>query len=241
MTLEERILFAECVHNLTTSHGLTISLFLGGLVGSFTHCAGMCAPFVLAQTGNGPALERPVASLLLPYHLGRMTTYVSLGVVMHSAVNLAYLFSGTRALITAPLLMLAGTLFLVSAFPSWSAVFPWAGKFSLPVDFGQMGSKLGLFEKTGAGSRYLLGVLLGFMPCGLVVAALMGAATAQTSLQAAGAMAAFSVGTMPALMMIGFFGKSLKHRFPHLFQRFSQTAMVISSLWLFALAGMLIF
>lgn len=235
-------MFAECVHQLTASHGLVISLFLGGLVGSFTHCLGMCAPFVLAQTDHGPVLQKPAASLLLPYHLGRMTTYVALGAVTHSIVNLAYLFSPARAYITAPLLALAGVMFLISAFPSWRAVFPWAGRMSFFTYFSFICTNAGkLFRRPGSADRYLLGVLLGFMPCGLVMAALMASATASTLPQALIAMAAFSIATMPALMAVGLFGKSLSRQFPNFSQRFSQAAMVISSLWLFALAGMLIF
>lgn len=235
-------MFPECVHSLTAQYGLIASLFLGGLVGSLTHCSMMCSPFVIAQTEAGPVLERPSRSLLLPYHLGRMTTYVGLGVLFHSIINLAYLFSGARVLISAPLLMLAGVLFLINVFPSLTSIFPWARQVSLPSGFLAIGGKAsGLMRSTSALPRYVLGVLLGFMPCGLVVAALMAAATAPTIPQAAIAMAAFSIGTMPALMTIGVCGKGLKQKFPKQFRQVSQAAMVISSLWLFALAGSLIF
>jgi hypothetical protein len=236
------LVFFECVHSFTAQYGLIASLFLGGLVGSLTHCAMMCSPFVLAQSEAGPVLERPARSLLLPYHLGRMTTYIGLGVLFHSVVNLAYLFSGARVLISAPLLMLAGVLFLISVFPSLSSLFPWAKPLSLPSGFLAIGGRTSaLMRSTSPLPRYGLGILLGFMPCGLVVAALMAAATAPSAAQAALAMAAFSIGTMPALMAIGVCGKSLKQRFPKQFRQLSQTAMVVSSLWLFALAGSLIF
>lgn len=234
-------LFAECTHALTTQYGLTSSLFLGGLVGSLTHCTGMCAPFVLAQTQAGPVLAKPSSSLLLPYHLGRMTTYVGLGVLVHSVVNLAYLFSDARSLITAPLLMLAGVLFLVSAFPSLTALFPWAGNIRLPKIFSTLTAKThGLVQAQDFASRYVLGLLLGFIPCGLVLAALMAAATAPDMGQAALAIAAFAVGTMLSLMIIGLCGKGLKQKFPVFSQYFSRIAMTISSLWLFILAGRLI-
>lgn len=235
-------MFAECVHNFAAGHGLTASLFLGGMVGSLTHCAGMCSPFVLAQTENGPVLQKSAQALLLPYHLGRMTTYIFLGVLVHSVINLAYLFSETKVFVTAPLLMLAGVLFLANAFPALSALFPWAARLSLPLPVAMIGQATQkLFRKNSPLSRYFLGILLGFMPCGLVVAALMAAATAPGPFEAALAMAAFSVGTMPVLILIGLGGRGFKQKFPRLSARFSQTALVISSLWLFALAGMLIF
>lgn len=234
-------MFAECTHALTTHYGLVTSLFMAGLVGSITHCTGMCGPFVLAQTQAGPTLQRPITSLLLPYHLGRMTTYICLGIFVHSIVNLAYLFSNARALVTAPLLMLASVIFLVSAFPSLARIFPWAASVKFPNTFLHLVNRAyGLIRKQDVGSQYLLGLLLGFLPCGLVIAALMASATAPSILHAALAIMAFTVGTMPSLMAIGFFGKGLKRRFPGFSHYFSKVAMTISSLWLLVLAGSLI-
>jgi sulfite exporter TauE/SafE len=47
-------MLADCLHDLTQlgPGGVTAmvgALFLAGLAGGVTHCAGMCAPFVLAQ------------------------------------------------------------------------------------------------------------------------------------------------------------------------------------------------
>ncbi len=234
-------MFFECTHALTAHYGLTASLFLAGLVGSVTHCAGMCAPFVLAQTQSGLIFKKLTTNLLLPYHFGRMTTYVMLGILVHSMVNLAYLFSDTHALITAPLLMLAGIVFLVTAFPKLGLLFPWATRIKLPGFFTFIAHKgYQLIQAQGSDSRYLLGLTLGLIPCGLVIAALMAAATAPTALQAALAMFAFSLGTMPSLMAIGLFGQGLKQKFPVFSQRISRFALVASSLWLFFLAGNLI-
>lgn len=235
-------MFAQCVHDFATSYGLGISLFVGGLVGSATHCAGMCSPFVLAQTPNGPYLVKASKNLLLPYHMGRLTTYIFLGALAHSLINLAYLFSGMKGFISAPLLALAGIIFLVSAFPQWSSVFPWVSRFKFPASFNALSSKAtNLMRSQSLLSRYLLGVLLGFMPCGLVVAALLAVASASSLTQAMLGMTAFALGTMPLLIVIGVVGSTLHKKFPKFFSLFSRGAMVFSGLWLFALAGFLIF
>ncbi len=236
------IFIGQCIENIALSHGLIISLFLAGLVGGFTHCAGMCSPFVLAQMGGEAKLQRMRSALLLPYHLGRMTTYVFLAVLVSSVINLAFVFSDLKALIAAPLLMLAGVLFLVSAFPKMTAVFPWADKLqvSAPYQFITRFSG-GLMRNPNALKRYGLGVLLGFMPCGLVVSALLAASTAAHAGQAAMAMGAFTVGTMPALVLIALGGAALRVRYPRVTLRATQAAMVVSSLWLFALAGFMVF
>src|SRR5258706_15427441 len=81
---------AGCGHLVADNGALLASLSLAGLVGSASHCAGMCGPFVLAQAatrlcrqpaGPGGELRRLAGGLLLPYHLGRSTTHVGLGVV----------------------------------------------------------------------------------------------------------------------------------------------------------------
>jgi hypothetical protein len=85
----------------------------------------------------------------------------------------------------------------------------------------------------------MLGVLLGFMPCGLVISALLASASAINTLQAAVAMAAFAAGTMPALMLTALGGQALQGRYPGAAARLSQGAMFISGLWLFTLAGLM--
>lgn len=236
------MLIGQCLQDITLSHGLVISLFMAGLVGGFTHCAGMCSPFVLAQIGDQKQVKKLKSALLLPYHLGRLTTYVMLAVLVNTIVNLAFVFSDLKALIAIPLLMLAATLFLVSAFPGFSVLFPWAAKMQIAAPYGfimKFSSKL--IDNPGIVKRYVLGVLLGFMPCGLVVSALLASGAAAHAGQAALAMSAFAIGTMPALILVGFGGNIIKQKYPKAAHRLSQGAMVMSSLWLFGLAGLMLF
>lgn len=232
----------QCISDFGTQYGLPTSLFLAGLVGGATHCSLMCSPFVLAQVNENVSLQRPAPYLLLPYHLGRMTTYVALAVLLASVLNLAFVFSGTRALISAPLLVLAGVIFLVSAFPRLAVIFPWVSKIQVSAPYaiiGRFSSKL--MRGSGIFKRYALGVLLGFMPCGLVVSALMAAATAPSPVYAGASMAAFTVGTMPALIMVALGGHAVQRKYPAATKYLTRSAMALSSLWLFALAGMIVF
>jgi hypothetical protein len=232
----------QCLQDITLSNGLAVSLFMAGLVGGFTHCAGMCSPFVLAQMDDGPVLQKPSQALLLPYHLGRMTTYVAIAVLVAGVVNMAFLFSPAKSLIAAPLLMLAGVVFIVSAFPSLRELFPWAANIKIAAPLNvvlDLSSKL--MGRPSAINRYGLGVLLGFMPCGLVVSAVLAASASGNAGDAALAMSAFALGTMPALVLVALGGHALKQKYPNASRRFTQGAMVLSSLWLFALAGNLVF
>jgi uncharacterized protein len=67
---------------------LLTSLFVVGLLGSISHCVGMCGPFVLGQlvarleatpVARLHEFRRLTGAALAPYHLGRITTYGLLG------------------------------------------------------------------------------------------------------------------------------------------------------------------
>lgn len=243
---QRAFMFATCLHAIHSGGGLFLSLLSAGLIGGFTHCAGMCGPFVLAQM---PALEAPTpvmirlkAAALIPYHAGRMTTYVLLATVLASFVNLAFLFSPAAKLISGLLLMLAGVLFLASVFPAMSRVFPWAARIGLPIPprWIEKASRPFL-TSTSVLNSYVLGVILGFMPCGLVMAALMASASAGHTVTAALAMAVFAAGTIPGLWVTALGGQVVFQKWPGLFRPAALSLRAFSALFLIGLAATLLF
>lgn len=230
-----------CFHDISMSYGLYGSLFLAGLVGGFSHCMAMCGPFVLAQTQQDKQLSRFKDTALIPYHLGRITTYIALAVLLSSLVNIAFLFLPIRGFIVAPVLMTAGLIFFITAFPKLGQAFPWLVniKFSLPYTWLARGFAR-LSQKQNITAKYTMGILLGFMPCGLIVSALMAATIAPSVAQAALAMGAFGLGTIPALMSVAFGGQYLQQKHPRAMQRATQIMMVWSGLWLFTIAGLML-
>jgi len=193
-----------------------MSLFVAGLVSGFTHCMAMCGPFVISQTKG---IEKMREAALLPYHFGRLSTYVFLSILIYSVLNLVFLYLPVRSYLIAPILMTAGFIFLINAFPNLSKFFKWAGviKISLPYR-----------------------LVSGFMPCGMVTSALMASATAPTVMKAAIAMAAFGAGTIPALMMTAFGGQALRLKYPSAMPYVTRGMMIWSSASLFIIAGMLL-
>ncbi len=233
-------MLGQCIESFTSSYGLPASLFIGGLVGGFSHCTWMCGSFVIAQADNNSPNFKISSSLLIPYHLGRMTTYVLIAILVSSIVNLAFVFSDLKVIISAPLLITAGLMFLVSAFPKLSNIFPWVLKIKIGVPYKYISGFVSrLSDSRGILGRYSLGVLLGFMPCGLVISALMASASAPSVFQSAIAMAAFTIGTIPALIIVALGGQSFKYRYPKASIYVSRGGMIVSSIWLFALAGMM--
>jgi sulfite exporter TauE/SafE len=191
------------------------ALFLAGLAGGAAHCAGMCGPFVLAQTAGRLAavpverfgrLTRLGGALLLPYHLGRATTYAGLGAVG------AALAGGIAALpamgwIRTALLTLAALLMIAAALEKSGFSMPRPGAALLGRWAGRMARPL-LARPGGSLHGFALGAALGFLPCGFLYGALAAAAASGQPLVGAAAMAAFALGTAPSLFAVALLGEA---------------------------------
>src|ERR1700761_9099076 len=79
---------ALCTPDTAVRGGLLLGLFVAVAAGSVVHCGPMCGVFVLGQMSERMARLPPERlcerqrirnGLLLPYHLGRLTTYAGLG------------------------------------------------------------------------------------------------------------------------------------------------------------------
>jgi sulfite exporter TauE/SafE len=212
-------LAAICGHDLPLT-GIVSALFIAGLVGSFSHCTLMCAPFILAQTAGHPEeaaggrLSRLSRGLLLPYHLGRLTTYTLLGALLGSLgagivalTQWHWLFAGF--LVLAALLFLGRSLALT------------APRLAVASTLGGLLARCAgpLLRRAGKGRGYLLGVTLGFLPCGFLYAALAAAAGAGGAVNGGLAMAAFALATMPALFLLGAAGSGLTQRWRRFAER----------------------
>jgi sulfite exporter TauE/SafE len=190
------LLAAHCQVALRDNAPLILALFMAGLVGSAGHCAGMCGPFVLAQVGARARFNRLAGAALLPYQLGRATTYIALGVLLAAPIGLLGQLEQLRW-IPAAMLVAAAALFLVQALRGWDLAAP-APRF--------LQLARGLFAKPFGARGYALGVVLGFLPCGLLYSALGAAAATADPIAAAAGMFGFVLGTAPMLVAIGLLG-----------------------------------
>ncbi len=178
--------------------------FLGGV-----HCLGMCGPLAGAFTFSlaSEIQKSPVrvARMQLAYNLGRLSSYVVLGVVA-GIVGMVLVEAGSLLSVQRWLLAFAGIWMLIlaawllgwSSLPSrleslaggwWSGVSSrWRARF-LPVR-----------RLTGA---YLFGLLWGCLPCGLVYSTLLLALSSGSWFDGGLVMLAFGLGTLPNLMLMG--------------------------------------
>src|SRR5215475_6571359 len=206
--------FQHCAAAVAANGSLIVSLLVAGLTGSVGHCVGMCGPFVLGQVGArlaaAPAagmseLRRLSGALLLPYHAGRLTTYAALGA---AGALIAGRLSALWPLrwLSAVLLFAAAVLLLLQALRLAGLL-----TFTPPRPHGSWARIIGrvarLFSERPIGWRgYALGVVLGFLPCGLLYAAVAIASATTEPVAAAAGMLAFWAGTVPSLIVVGWIG-----------------------------------
>ena len=186
--------------------------FVTGLISSFGHCLGMCGGIVAiysarqaAQTPAGESQLGMMARIVsfLPLHLGRITTYTFFGALIGLAGSLldqAGGMMGWQGLfsVIVGIIMLLVSLSLMGVLPPIEATLVTLTKGNTPVT-----RMRGLFSKRSFWSTLTLGILWGFLPCGLVFAMLVLAARVWTFWGGALTMLAFGLGTVPTLVGFG--------------------------------------
>lgn len=184
-------------------------VFLGtGFSVGFGHCLGMCGPIVISLTLNKAV--RPVLVWHLLYHLGRIVTYCLLGAVM-GATGSFTIVAAHLAGIQKGALIFSGALIIVMGL-AMSGLVPLGRIFSSSQSLdGLMAGWYRRLATVRSPFSYLpIGLLLGLLPCGPVYTALLAAARAgmesSSPLQGMalgfGLMAAFGLGTVPALLLL---------------------------------------
>ena len=225
---------------------LGLMLLLG--VASSLHCVQMCGPIVLSYSvalGAGAKNSPPLSLLLsnhIAYNAGRIVTYSVLGAVAGLAGGTLGLlgrlagFSHTLAIVSGALMIAAG-IAMLGIIPArvWGS-----NLFRIPSAFLR---RLGrLLSAAGAGNRFLLGLSLGFLPCGLIYAALLKAMATGSPIAGAFSMLAFGVGTSGALLAIGMASSAIRmrvNRWGTQLAAASVTLMGIVLVWRGTMPGML--
>lgn len=177
-----------------------VPLLIMGLVSS-AHCIGMCGGIMGALSMAIP----PSAStrrwvILSAYNLGRITSYTIMGLLAgFFAAQFAALGGAIVLRVLAGLLLMAMGLYLADWWRGIT-VLETVGRY-LWVYIQPIGKSL--MPVNTIGKAFALGVLWGWLPCGLVYAAMAMAMTQPQPIMAAIAMCAFGLGTLPAVLAAG--------------------------------------
>lgn len=179
----------------------TIGLFGGG------HCLGMCGGIMGALTmaikPDRPALR---ICLILAFNLGRIAGYVFIAVAFFWLVSVPVSYLSLAFMrIAAGLLLVAMGLYLAD----W-----WRGLTYLEKAGSIIWRRIQPLSKSllpvhSPRQALLLGLLWGWLPCGLVYSALVYSATATFASEAALIMFSFALGTLPTVMFGSIFAGGL--------------------------------
>jgi uncharacterized protein len=207
-----------------------VSLFLAGLLGS-VHCVGMCGGITGALTLALPEPVRASPFRLVPYLLayngGRILSYMAAGALVGAAgAALAGVFTRELAMSVGRIVS-GGFMVLLGLYI--------AGWWSALIGLERLGGRLWR-RLEPLGRRFLpprrplsalgLGLVWGWLPCGLVYSALAFALVSGGAAAGATLMLAFGLGTLPMLLAMGATARWL--------------ARITRSAWLRQLAGALI-
>ncbi|WP_428607691.1 sulfite exporter TauE/SafE family protein [Sedimenticola sp.] len=183
------------------------SAFIVGLLGG-VHCIGMCGGIVGALTFGLPEARRKSIASQLPfqvaYNLGRLISYVTAGAIMGGlGLLLAELMPIQMAqrtlLLLAGLFMVLLGLYLADWWKILNRLERVGGVLWRRIE--PIGRKLmPVHTPTQALG---IGMIWGWVPCGLVYTMLINAVSSGGALQGAGLMFAFALGTLPNLLAMG--------------------------------------
>jgi len=174
-------------------------------LGSFGHCVGMCGGIVIAYTSTKIADKASKARQSLShllYSFGRITTYVVLGasfgylggvaVFNNTANGILWIVAGI-AMVLSGLSLLGKTKFLTLIEHSFSSSNWYKESFRK------------LLRSQTYLSFFMLGMLNGLLPCGLVYSFGIMSASSASPLYGALIMFVFGLSTIPAMFSLGFF------------------------------------
>ena len=189
------------------SAALLLSALVMGLLGS-THCVVMCGG-VVAMTCSALPLDRRrrVAAQMpyvLAYNAGRIASYAAAGAVAGALGTSLQSFGAVEQVglglrFAAGMVMIGVGLYLAG----FAGALHWAERAGEPLWRRIAPLARRLVPVRTPAHAVALGLLWGWMPCGLVYAALAAAVTSASPLGGAATMAAFGVGTLPMLITMG--------------------------------------
>jgi len=210
---------------------LVISAIGLGFASGF-HCIGMCGPIALSLG----LTKKQAANYYfqnLSYQFGRIFTYALLGALL-GIIGESFKISGFQNILT----IIAGILLILMAIFSFggrdfASRIPFLSRFlfSVKMNLGK------LLQKADYKSRFLTGILNGFLPCGMVYMALTASLAAGGIWQSSLFMALFGLGTLPFMFAVVLVGNLMTQAFRIKVLKIIPVLMIILG-GLFILRGM---
>lgn len=212
---------------------LAPAALLIGFLGS-AHCIGMCGGISASLSMAlpvGPGFRARQLVLLLGYNLGRIASYMLIGALL---ATLSALVLHQWKMLGYPLRTLAGILLIMMGLsigrwwqgivgiervgkPFWRLISPLSQRL-VPVRHGWQ--------------ALLLGMVWGWLPCGLVYSALTWSMMRASPAEAVALMGFFGLGTLPSMLLTGMAANRLDRlRHNIYFRRICGIMLVVYGVW----------
>ncbi|MFV8375597.1 sulfite exporter TauE/SafE family protein [Flavobacterium sp. LB1P62] len=170
--------------------------FIFGLISSF-HCIGMCGPIAMMLPVDRTNQAKKVTQIIT-YHLGRITAYATIGFIF-GMLGKGFFMAGLQQKLS---IFIGIAMIIVVLTPD---------KIFAKYNFSKPVFKLIATIKTALGSQFrnksykslfIIGLLNGFLPCGMVYVALFGAIAMQSESLGVLYMILFGLGTVPLMSSV---------------------------------------
>lgn len=190
--------------------------FILGFAGSL-HCVGMCGPLAVMISGHN---QPSIFMNRLVYNAGRTITYMVVGAVIG--------FVGTFAKV-------GGIQNFFSIAIGLSIIVFVLFYKSQPLFLSYFNKMIGRLKKSflehrkGAKmySAFATGVFNGFLPCGLVYAAIAVAVVQESVINSAGVMLFFGLGTIPALLLTAYSFQRIQKMLPFSWKKIQHVMLIV--------------
>ena len=207
------------------------SAFIFGLISSF-HCVGMCGPIAMMLPVDRNNEAKKVTQIIT-YHIGKLTAYGILGLIF-GLLGRSFYLAGMQQQLS----IIVGVLMIVVALVPEKIFAKY--NFSKPVYkiITKVKSSLGQqFKNKSYKSLFTIGLLNGFLPCGMVYVAIFGAIAMQSVSLGVLYMLLFGIGTIPMLTAVIYISNVLSFSFRGTLQKIIPVVAVVIGM-LFIIRGL---
>ena len=207
------------------------SALIFGLISSF-HCVGMCGPIAMMLPVDRNNEAKKITQIIT-YHIGKLTAYGILGLVF-GLLGRSFYLAGMQQQLS----IIVGVLMIVVALVPEKIFAKY--NFSKPVYkvITKVKSSLGKqFKNKSYKSLFTIGLLNGFLPCGMVYVAIFGAIAMQSVSLGVLYMILFGIGTIPMLTAVIYVSNLLSFSFRGTLQKIIPVVAVVIGM-LFIIRGL---
>ena len=207
------------------------SALILGLISSL-HCIGMCGPIAMMLPVDRNNAAKKVMQIVT-YHLGRLSAYSTIGLIF-GMLGRGFFLAGIQQNMS---IFIGVAMIFVAVVPEKTFA---KYNFSKPVYkiISKVKSSLGnQFKNKSYKSIFTIGLLNGFLPCGMVYMALFGAIAMQSAGLGIIYMFLFGLGTLPLMTIVVYVNSLIKMPFRNKIQKAIPYAAVIIGV-LFILRGL---